>query len=628
MVATTRRPQEEGRATASAPTVASVYAAITDSARSTSSPNAYFASVLRVLGSALASPYATICVRAASETIEHEYHDPAADPVFWKAGVQRFLTDTLAAPGCKARLLRSRDGKTKIALLAAPVLNTTGETVGAIALATGREKDDDAACKLSFLESATTFASYARAWSSASGAAASAKDGRGDENLSRAAASRTPEELAFAITNNLRNKLGCEQVALGVPYHRRIKPLSISGLDDIAKQSTGVRHLRAAMEECLDAGEVIACQNQTDWSTDNVIRSYRLHQQWRAAAKEDAVVSIPLREGEDLVAVLSMRRRSDQPFTEELIEQIRAHVEPFAAALRLLHEANRGLARHVADSVAAAGKSLTTPGRFGRKIIVLLALATVAWTAIGTVDYELSVPCVVRPQQTRHIAAPFEAVLVAAAVIQGDHVQRGDVLCRFNADELQQQRAELLAEIDVFERERDRAMAQDDPVNVQLALANQNLSRAKLAIVETRISRCLVTAPIDGVVVAGDLRKRIGGVLPIGEPLFEIAPLEGWMIELEVPETDTDELAPGLTGRFASHARPEQAQPLRIERIRPRTEVRELRNVCLAEASANLPHSWMRPGMEGVARIDVGRRRVWWVGAHRVLDYLRLKLWL
>jgi hypothetical protein len=31
----------------------------------------------------------------------------------------------------------------------------------------------------------------------------------------------------------------------------------------------------------------------------------------------------------------------------------------------------------------------------------------------------------------------------------------------------------------------------------------------------------------------------------------------------------------------------------------------------------------MRPGMEGSARIVVGKRPVWWIALHRGIDYIR-----
>ena len=255
-------------------------------------------------------------------------------------------------------------------------------------------------------------------------------------------------------------------------------------------------------------------------------------------------------------------------------------------------------------------------------------IVAAGWVGFATMDYKLTVPCVVRPQESRHVTAPFSAVLNAAGVVQGDPVKRGDILCQFDQRELEQRRAELNAELNVYEHEKDQAMAEDDPVRFQLAHANQKLSSARLGTLNMRIEQCTVRAPIDGLIVRGDLRKRIGSVFALGDPLFEIAPPHSLIVELAVPEADADDLAVDLTGTFAPRARPERSQPFRITRIHPRTETREQGNVCIVEAAADLSEEWILPGMEGVARINVGRRRVWWVGIHRIVDYLRLKLWL
>ena len=36
---------------------------------------------------------------------------------------------------------------------------------------------------------------------------------------------------------------------------------------------------------------------------------------------------------------------------------------------------------------------------------------------------------------------------------------------------------------------------------------------------------------------------------------------------------------------------------------------------------------WWRPGMTGLAQIDVGDRTILWIWTHRLIDTIRLKLW-
>ncbi len=604
------------------------YTEIVSLARSAPSTHAYFAGVLQIIARSIRSPYAALYLRMPSEVIQDDWHDDSADWTFWKSQLQSFLTDSLAERGTRARVLRAREGGDRIAFAAAPVCDRGNVEIGAVALVFAPFEDENVAVKLSWLESLTRLASHAAGFLGASSSEADRPAGAAPSRaLAKAATFNTPTELAFSITDSLRNKLGCTQVALGMVTRRRVKILSISGLDHVAKQGDGVACLQAAMEECYDAKRTLVFQHGEDWSAEGTASGYRLHAQWSAATKGDVVASIPLEVDEQVVAVLSLRRTADEPFTAEHVDAIRSNVEPFAPALVMARRATRGMARHAGDKVHEAVGVLVGPGRRGTKVLAALIVLATAWFAGGTMEYELTVPCSVAPALVRHVTVPFDGVLLAAGALEGDRVSKGDVLCEIDCRDLEQDRAELLAEIAVLEHEKDRAMAGSMPVETQLALARQRLAQAKLAIVNLRIERACVRSPIDGVIATGDLRKRVGAVVGRGEPLFAIAPLDKWTLEMHVPEPDADELREGLVGEFVPHARPEESRAFRVSRVRPQAEVQNQQNVVVAEADTELPYAWMRPGMEGVAKVKAGRRRVWWVALHRAIEYVQLNLW-
>lgn len=613
-----------------------VYAALADLARKSAAPAPFLAGVLRVLGRHFNSPYAAIHVRYAAEVVQDDWHTGSTDPAFWKAGLQQFLTESLVENTSRAKLLRGKRDGTTVAFLATPVLSPTGQSIGSIAMVVGPLAQEDIRCRLLALESLARFASYTAGFLDDTGKSdalggrhgGSASRGSPGQALARAARFRTPVELAFALTNDLCNRMGCEQVALGLVAGRRVRVLSISGLDTVRHQSPGVVHLRGAMEECLDAAEALVFQRGDGWASEQVSTGHRLHKQWHAAVQGDAVASLPLFLDGAPFAILSMRRRADQPFKSTELHETRARVEPLMPALHLTRQASRNLLQHAADGIRAGVATLTQPGRWMTRLLTALALVGL-WTFLfGTLNYQLTVPCVVTPNQLRHTAVPFDAVIASAAVIEGDRVAQGDVLCEMDHRDLDQQRAELLAELAVGERAIDRARAQDEPVEVQLAQANRELTRAKLDIINRRIEQATVRAPIDGVIVSGDLRKRIGSVVTRGEPLFAIAPLTGWTLELAVPEAASADLAPNLSGYFASYARPDRTRAFRIDRIHAEAQTRHEKNVYIAEADIDAADAWLRPGMEGVAKVRVGQKRIWWITLHRAIDYLRLHLWL
>jgi len=87
-------------------------------------------------------------------------------------------------------------------------------------------------------------------------------------------------------------------------------------------------------------------------------------------------------------------------------------------------------------------------------------------------------------------------------------------------------------------------------------------------------------------------------------------------------------LKEGQTGELAAVGHPNQKIRFVIERINPMAEMVEQQNSFRVRARLSERPDWMRPGMEGRARIDVGEKRYAWIWTHRVTDWLRMKLWL
>ena len=499
------------------------YTRVLELAREATSRTVFLSTVLRYLARSHASPYAALHARYASEVHQDDCHWGPTDPAFWRPSLQSFLTDSLSRGKPRAKLLTSKSGDAKVAFVSAPLAGTAGSTVGAIAFVLTAVDAETLPTRIARLEALVRFASACTenlgrgAWGGAVDAGDSAAGGGGpNAALGRVGRYTSAEELAFSITNDLRNKLACEQVALSLVVRGRIRILSISGLDDVNRRSPGVASLAGAMEECLDANEPIFYPPTGDASNDPVTSRFRLHKQWHAAAKADAVASIPLCVEESPVAILSLRSQGDRSLTRKQIDAIRSKVEPFASALVLARRAGRGVLQHTIDSCHEGVTDLLLPGRYGRKALAIASVLAAVFFFTGSTTYHLSVPCVVTVSQKRHVAAPLNGMLTAAFVLPGDRVRRGDPLCEFDRRELAQQIAQLTAELEVLEWERARAMAADSPVEAQLAEAKQHVVEARLEIARGRADRTVVRAPIDGVIVSGDLRASndaLGSVL-------------------------------------------------------------------------------------------------------------------
>ena len=72
-------------------------------------------------------------------------------------------------------------------------------------------------------------------------------------------------------------------------------------------------------------------------------------------------------------------------------------------------------------------------------------------------------------------------------------------------------------------------------------------------------ARTRLSAPLDGLVVSGDLSQSLGAPLERGDVLFEVGPLDGYRIMLEVDEREVAQVRPGQQGDLALSGLPHRA---------------------------------------------------------------------
>ena len=136
-----------------------------------------------------------------------------------------------------------------------------------------------------------------------------------------------------------------------------------------------------------------------------------------------------------------------------------------------------------------------------------------------------------------------------------------------------------------------------------------------------------VRAPWDGLVVSGDLSQTLGAPLERGVTMFEVAPLDGYRVVLEVDEHDIAELAEGQRGSLVLAALPSAPLAFEVRRVTPVAALADGRNVFRVEAELENTDARLRPGMRGVAKVSIDERRLGAIWTHELARWLRLKLW-
>ncbi len=171
-------------------------------------------------------------------------------------------------------------------------------------------------------------------------------------------------------------------------------------------------------------------------------------------------------------------------------------------------------------------------------------------------------------------------------------------------------------------------MRDGETAQAQIAQANADKIQAQIELLEYQIGQASLVSPIGGVVVKGDLKREIGAPVKVGDILFEVCPLESLRAQLMVPEDAIYDIKVGQEGYLATASYPGERIKFVVERINPIAEVVNQRNVFKVRVQLLETRSWMRPGMEGVAKVSVGKRRYVWIWTRKIVNWIRMKLWL
>ena len=206
-------------------------------------------------------------------------------------------------------------------------------------------------------------------------------------------------------------------------------------------------------------------------------------------------------------------------------------------------------------------------------------------------------------------------------------MRSGDLLAALDDRDLVLEHLKWRAERDKLLQRHREALAKHDRNSLVVLEPQIRQAEAQLALAEEKLARSRILAPFDGLVVSGDLSQMLGSPVEKGKALFEIAPLNSYRLIVQVDERDVRYISVGQSGTVALAGMPGEQVPMTLSKITPVTVAEEGRNSFRVEARLSEPGLNLRPGMEGVAKIEAGRRSIVWIWMHPVVDWLRLAAW-
>lgn len=448
------------------------------------------------------------------------------------------------------------------------------------------------------------------------------------------------------LCNDLAKMLKADRVAVGWASggsDSTVRVVAMSDIEHFDKRTAMVRKLQSAMDECLDSGMPVMHPKPT--SEQDMLLATAIAHAHRELAGGDrrlAIASVPLRSGDVTLGVLTVEAKtalspmggpSGDPTAISIdpasVELLQSAMDLLSPVLKVRHDDDRNLALRTWDSTRRAGSWIVGTRHTVWKMVGVLVLAAVLFCTFYTTTYRVGADGELRAREKRIISVPFEGSLASkpAEIEPGVFVKQGQLLAQMDTTELRLQAAEAEARLVQAEKAMSQAMKESKISEAKKSEAQADAARAQLDLLLSRIERSRIVAPIDGTLISGDLRDKVGAAVKLGDELFQIAPLGGLLAVAKVDERDIARIEVGKRGQIATRANPTLRFDLMVETIVPLGVAAEGKTVFEVRTALEKPAGWMRPGMEGVIRLDAGKHSLLYIGTRRVIETVRLWVW-
>ena len=425
--------------------------------------------------------------------------------------------------------------------------------------------------------------------------------------------SATLDDAAEEIVNSTLRRTGANASAIALRKKLDLKLTAVSGVQKLDRSSQTSRDYLQALTESSVRAEQAICPPLSA-NNDHLLNA---HQQALSTLQEQAMISQPLitSDGNEVGAWCFAGAQGvvQHPGLSRFVGAASPHV---ADAIQILQRAEKSRLSRLVTLIKNKTSVLT------RWLVPLGLLACVLamWIPI---TYRVRCNVAIEPATRRFAVAPFDGLVTTAFAEPGDRVQQGEVLAEIDGRSIRWELSGVSAERRQSLRQREIELTDRNIPKAFLAeLENERLT-AEENILEFKRQNLQIKSPINGVVLSGSLEQSEAASVKTGQVLFEIGQMDPIKVQLAVPAEDIAQVSIGNPVTIWIEGQEDQPLEAEISRIHPRSEIRDARNVFVAEIEVSNEAERFRPGMKGTVRIDGRKRSLGWALFHKPMNYVR-----
>jgi len=427
---------------------------------------------------------------------------------------------------------------------------------------------------------------------------------------------------ATAFATELAILMHADRVAIGFLERSQTRVVAVSHTVTFQAYAEQFSAIGAAMDEALE-------QQASIRHPDSPEAKPRITAAHAALTRREggAVASIPMVDHGVAFGALTLTRREVEAFSDEEIAQCEQISRSVGPILRLKRDNEQSWTSRLNQTLRSSALRLVEPGNLTLKAGLGSAVLALAALTFIPVDFRVGAPARIEGAIQRALVAPVDGFLRELHARPGDHVKTDQVLAELAQEDLRLDQRKWESELAQHENAASAALARSDRAQFVVAQARAEEARAQLELANSQLARTRLVAPFDGIVIAGDLTQSLGAPVQRGQTLLTVAPDQQFRLLIEVDERDIDTVQTGSKGSLVLGALIGRSLPFTVARITPMATSRDGRNFFEVEGRFDGVPSDLRPGLQGVAKIEAGSRTTAWIWTHRFTEWLRLTAW-
>jgi multidrug resistance efflux pump len=430
------------------------------------------------------------------------------------------------------------------------------------------------------------------------------------------------EQAAMAIANEMATRLGASRVAVGLTGKRGMRLMALSHTAWFNRDTTLVTAFEQAMDEAAEQRATIRSQP----ASGEVVRIQVAHEALAANWDGDvALTTFPLQTDRGPAGAITVLH--DSPPADQVVRLGEAITALLGPILDHKRRARRLVSGRIVDGLRDALAMVAGPRHLAWKMFAFAVACAVVASVLIPTQFRVSAKAVLEGRVQLAVPAPFDGFIATGPAKAGDIVHAGEVLATLDDHDLQLDRIRWRSERERLVLKSREAMAKHDPGTSEQLDAQLRETDAQADLTALKLARTQITSPIDGIVVSGDMSQSIGAPVETGKVLFEVAPLDNYRVIVRVDEGDIRYVRPGQTGHVLLQGMTGDSLPFVVRRVTSVAETESGENTFRMEGELEQAPANMRPGMEGVGKIDVADHSYAWVWTRSLRNWLRMVVW-